>query len=223
MTRTAATETLDATAAIRTPRPVGTVLVTGAASGLGRAVAGAVLAAGGQPLLVDRVDIRAGLDDTSSLGAELAAAPSAIADLADTRAAELAVADLADRAGGLDAVVAAAGTDRCGRLEDVPGAEWDRVVQVNLLGTAAVIRAALPGLRRTPRPDRHRGLHPGPARPVRRQRVLRVQVRGDRAEPRAGRRAGRRGRADHAHPRRHEHRLLRRSHRAVPPRPGRPA
>ncbi|HVH21266.1 MAG TPA: SDR family oxidoreductase [Pseudonocardia sp.] len=149
MTRTAATETLDATAAIRTPRPVGTVLVTGAASGLGRAVAGAVLAAGGQPLLVDRVDIRAGLDDTSSLGAELAAAPSAIADLADTRAAELAVADLADRAGGLDAVVAAAGTDRCGRLEDIPGAEWDRVVQVNLLGTAAVIRAALPGLRRS--------------------------------------------------------------------------
>lgn len=133
------TRTLDAAAPQRTPRPLGTVLVTGAASGLGRAVAGAVLAAGGQPLLLDRRDSRS--------DPALADAPSAIADLADTRAAELAVADLADRVGGLDAVVAAAGTDRCGRLEDVPGADWDRVVQVNLLGTAAVIRAALPALR----------------------------------------------------------------------------
>jgi NAD(P)-dependent dehydrogenase (short-subunit alcohol dehydrogenase family) len=124
---------------------VGTVLVTGAASGLGRAVAGAVLAAGGRPLLLDRHDSRDGLDGTS----ELAAAPTAIADLADTRAAERAVAELVERADGLDGVVTAAGTDACGRLEDVPGAEWDRVVQVNLLGTAAVIRGALPGLRRS--------------------------------------------------------------------------
>ena len=139
------TRTLDAAAAIRTPRPVGTVLVTGAASGLGRAVAGAVLAAGGRPLLLDRHDSRNGLDENS----ELAAAPTAIADLADTRAAERAVAELVERADGLDGVVTAAGTDACGRLEDVPGAEWDRVVQVNLLGTAAVIRGALPGLRRS--------------------------------------------------------------------------
>jgi NAD(P)-dependent dehydrogenase (short-subunit alcohol dehydrogenase family) len=139
------TRTLDASTPIRTPRPVGTVLVTGAASGLGRAVAGAVLAAGGRPLLLDRHDSREGLDGNS----ELADAPTAIADLADTRAAERAVAELAERADGLDAVVTAAGTDACGRLEDVPGAEWDRVVQVNLLGTAAVIRGALPSLRRS--------------------------------------------------------------------------
>jgi NAD(P)-dependent dehydrogenase (short-subunit alcohol dehydrogenase family) len=143
------TRTLDATAAIRMPGPVGTVLVTGAASGLGRAVAGAVLAAGGRPLLLDRVDCRDGLDVTDGVGAELAAAPTAIADLADSRAAERAVAELAARANGLDAVVTAAGTDSCGRLEDLPGAEWDRVVRVNLIGTAAVIRGALPSLRRS--------------------------------------------------------------------------
>jgi NAD(P)-dependent dehydrogenase (short-subunit alcohol dehydrogenase family) len=68
-------------------------------------------------------------------------------DLADTRAAERAVRDLVDRVGGLDGVVTAAGTDRCGALVDVPGEEWDQVVLVNLLGTAAVIRAALPSLR----------------------------------------------------------------------------
>jgi NAD(P)-dependent dehydrogenase (short-subunit alcohol dehydrogenase family) len=125
----------DAPGATRT-RGVGTVLVTGAASGLGRAVAHAVTAAGGRALLVDRVPVADGPDGSLD----------AVADLADTAAAETVIRDLVDRAGGLDAVVTAAGTDRCGALGDVPAAEWERVVTVNLLGTAAVIRAALPAL-----------------------------------------------------------------------------
>jgi NAD(P)-dependent dehydrogenase (short-subunit alcohol dehydrogenase family) len=135
------TSTLENPTGQRVARPVGTVLVTGAASGLGRAVAGAVLAAGGCPLLLDRVDCR------DAVGPELAGAPSVVVDLADPREAEQAVVELAARAGGLDGIVTAAGTDRCGRLEDVPGGEWDRVVAVNLIGTAAVIRGALPRLR----------------------------------------------------------------------------
>lgn len=122
-------------------RPLGRVLVTGAASGLGRAIAGAVAVAGGTPLLLDRDDPHARADP------RLADAPSAVVDLADTRAAEDAVRGLAE--GGLDAVVTAAGTDACGRIDEVPGAAWDRVVLVNLLGTAAVVRAALPALRRS--------------------------------------------------------------------------
>jgi NAD(P)-dependent dehydrogenase (short-subunit alcohol dehydrogenase family) len=43
-------------------------------------------------------------------------------------------------------VVTAAGTDACGRLEDVAVEDWERVLKVNLLGTAAVVRAALPAL-----------------------------------------------------------------------------
>ncbi len=127
-------------AAAPTPSsPIGTVLVTGAASGLGRAVADAVVAAGGTPLLVDRVDPT---DDPA-----LSDALRAVVDLADGRAAEAAVTDLIARAGRLDAVVTAAGTDACGRMEDVAADDWERVVQVNLLGTAAVVRAALPALR----------------------------------------------------------------------------
>jgi 2-dehydro-3-deoxy-L-rhamnonate dehydrogenase (NAD+) len=134
--------TQDRPAAAPTPSaPLGTVLVTGAASGLGRAVAGAVAAAGGTPLLVDRVDPRENGDPA------LADAATALVDLTDGRAAEAAVADLVARAGRLDAVVTAAGTDACGRMEDVPAADWERVVQVNLLGTAAVVRAAIPALR----------------------------------------------------------------------------
>jgi NAD(P)-dependent dehydrogenase (short-subunit alcohol dehydrogenase family) len=113
---------------------LGTVLITGAASGLGAAVAEAVTAAGGRPLALDRVPVEG--------------MPHEVVDLADSRAAEAAVRALVDRAGGhLDAVVTAAGTDRCGALEEVPGDEWDRVVLVNLLGTAAVLRAAMPYLR----------------------------------------------------------------------------
>lgn len=146
-TMTAETMTADTLTA---PRPdsrgdgPGTVLVTGAASGLGRAVASAVAAAGGRPLLLDRVDPRI---DAGDAHPALADAPTAVVDLSDTRAAEQAVAELAARAGTLDAVVTAAGTDRCGTLQEVPGEEWDRVVTVNLLGTAAVIRGALPRLR----------------------------------------------------------------------------
>ena len=113
----------------------GTVLVTGGSSGLGAATVLAVRAAGGRPVVLDRV---APGDDVEH----------ELVDLADARAAEAAVARVLGRVGELDAVVTAAGIDRCGRLEDVEAQEWDRVVAVNLLGTAAVIRAAIPSLLR---------------------------------------------------------------------------
>jgi NAD(P)-dependent dehydrogenase (short-subunit alcohol dehydrogenase family) len=116
------------------PAALGRVLVTGGASGLGAAVAAVVAARGGTPIVLDRdVPAGEGLDHEQ-------------VDLADTRAAEAAVRRAAERHGGLDAVVTAAGTDACGALGDVPGETWDRVVAVNLLGTAAVVRAALPAL-----------------------------------------------------------------------------
>ena len=134
--RAAATGTSRAVAPV-SGAMLGTVLVTGAASGLGRAIAEAVGAAGGRPLCLDRVAPADPPGDD----------PPILCDLADTRAAEAAVAEAVARAGGLNAVVTAAGTDACGDLGDVPGADWDRTVLVNLLGTAAVVRAALPALR----------------------------------------------------------------------------
>lgn len=113
---------------------VGNVLITGGASGLGAATVDAVAAAGGRPLVIDRMAPVAGVEHV-------------LADLADTAAAERAVVDLAAMAGSrLDAVFTAAGIDVPGPLGSVPMEEWERVVRVNLFGTATVVRAALPYL-----------------------------------------------------------------------------
>ncbi|WP_204000088.1 SDR family oxidoreductase [Micromonospora lutea] len=110
-----------------------TVLVTGGSSGLGAAVVTAVAAAGGRPLVLDRQAPADGV-------------PWVECDLADTRSAEAATRELAERVGGLDGVVTAAGIDVPGRLADVPGETWERIIAVDLLATAAVVRAALPFL-----------------------------------------------------------------------------
>jgi 2-dehydro-3-deoxy-L-rhamnonate dehydrogenase (NAD+) len=113
---------------------LGTVAITGGSSGLGAAVAHAVEAAGGTAVVIDRQAPNNGFAHFERV------------DLSDTAAAEAAVRNVAERSGGLDAVVTAAGIDACGKLGDVPSADWERVVNVNLLGTVAVVRAALPYL-----------------------------------------------------------------------------
>ena len=110
-----------------------TVLVTGGSSGLGAAVVDAVIKAGGRPYVIDRQPPADGI-------------PWVECDLADTRAAEAATREVIAQAGGLTGVVTAAGMDVPGALADIPGETWDRIVTIDLLSTAAVIRAAIPAL-----------------------------------------------------------------------------
>jgi NAD(P)-dependent dehydrogenase (short-subunit alcohol dehydrogenase family) len=117
------------------PTPLGTILITGGSSGLGAATVEAVRAAGGTPLVLDRV-------------APVEGVAHRLVDLADSAAAEEAVTELvADHGGRLNGVFTAAGIDSCGPLDGVPTKDWERVLFVNLLGTAAVARAALPLLK----------------------------------------------------------------------------
>ncbi|MBO0744032.1 MAG: SDR family oxidoreductase [Candidatus Dormibacteraeota bacterium] len=110
-----------------------TVIVTGGASGLGRAVACAVHERGGHPLVLDRNPAN-GFDHE-------------VVDLAETRRVEAMVERICHHLPGhLRGVVAAAGIDACGPLERTDPQAWERVVAVNLLGNAAVIRAAIPHL-----------------------------------------------------------------------------
>jgi NAD(P)-dependent dehydrogenase (short-subunit alcohol dehydrogenase family) len=112
---------------------LGNVIVTGGASGLGAAVARCIDDAGGTPIVLDRAEPCPGIEHE-------------IVDLADGRAAEAAVERVVARRGSLTAVVTCAGIDTPGRLSEIDGATWDRIVAVNLIGTAAVVRAALPAL-----------------------------------------------------------------------------
>lgn len=109
------------------------ILVTGGSSGLGAAVARLAQERDLLPVVLDRQPPSWDV-------------PYVPVDLADARAAERAVVSVAERHGGLRAVVTAAGVDACGTLLEVPAEEWERVVAVNLVGTVAVVRAALPWL-----------------------------------------------------------------------------
>lgn len=120
------------------PELRGHVVVSGGAAGLGAAVAKAVDQAGATVTVLDR---RPSPDGFATEVVDLA--DSAATEAAVTRAAE---AGPVEGASGLWAVVTCAGIDVPGRLLDVSTDDWERVVRVNLLGTAAVVRAALPYL-----------------------------------------------------------------------------
>jgi len=115
---------------------LGVVIVTGGASGLGAAVARGIERAGGTPVVFDVNQPANGFAWER-------------VDLARTREAEQAVRAVAEAHGGIDAVVTAAGVDACGRIDAIEGERWDWVVGVNLLGTAAIARAAVPYLERS--------------------------------------------------------------------------
>jgi NAD(P)-dependent dehydrogenase (short-subunit alcohol dehydrogenase family) len=114
-------------------RPLSTVLVTGGSSGLGAAVVRAVAEAGGKPVVLDLAAPDGGVDHE-------------LVDLADGRATEAAVGRVLARTDRLSGVVTAAGIDKPAPLAALDPATWERIVAVNLFGTAAVVRAALPAL-----------------------------------------------------------------------------
>lgn len=118
---------------MKTQNRIGTIYVTGGASGLGAALVTAVEEHGGHPVVLDR---QAPAGDV----------PYEEVDLANSAAAQRAVERLVERVGPPDAVITAAGTDACGGLGAVSAEDWEHVVAVNLFGTVAVIRAALPHL-----------------------------------------------------------------------------
>jgi NADP-dependent 3-hydroxy acid dehydrogenase YdfG len=108
-------------------------VVSGGSSGLGRALCRRLTDLGAAVVSLDR----AVSDDVETIEV----------DLGDTVAAGDAVRLAAGRLGAIDAVVCCAGIDVPGPLDTVDPVAWDHIVTVNLLGTAAVVRAALPTLR----------------------------------------------------------------------------
>lgn len=116
------------------------VLVTGAASGMGRAIATLFAAEGAALALLDRNG-----EGVAATGRELGAHHGAC-DVADRDAVSAAVADAGDAMGGIDGVVNAAGVLDIAPFADLSPDSWDRMLAINLTGPFNVVKAALPFL-----------------------------------------------------------------------------
>lgn len=114
------------------------ILVTGAASGIGRAVAEWFDAAGAQVAMLDR---QAPVPLPHGRGSHH------IADIRDPDAVQAAVDAAAHAMGGLDGLVNAAGVANSDLAQDIALHDWQRLIDVNLTGTFLVCRACLPYLR----------------------------------------------------------------------------
>jgi NAD(P)-dependent dehydrogenase (short-subunit alcohol dehydrogenase family) len=116
------------------------VLVTGAARGMGWAVADLFVENGASVALLDRDD--AGV---TSAGAAMGM-PTWACDVTDRAAVGAAVAQAGERLGGLDGIVNAAGILDITPFSQLDPASWDRMIAVNLTGPFNVVKAALPWL-----------------------------------------------------------------------------
>ncbi|MDO8184102.1 SDR family oxidoreductase, partial [Conexibacter sp. JD483] len=116
------------------------VLVTGAARGIGAGVARALAARGAKVALV-------GLEPGELAKVAAECGPDAAwfeADVTDREAIEGAVAAAVERFGGIDVAIVNAGIATGGTVRSIDPDAWERVVEVNLLGSWRTIRAVLP-------------------------------------------------------------------------------
>ncbi|MET9522488.1 SDR family NAD(P)-dependent oxidoreductase [Streptomyces coeruleorubidus] len=120
------------------------VVVTGAASGIGRAAA-LMFAEEGAKVLVADLD-KAGADETAKVIETAGGTAVAVAgDLSDPQVVDEVVATAVRTFGSLDVLVNNAGIgDSMSALADVEDAEWERVIRVNLTAPFLLTRAALP-------------------------------------------------------------------------------
>ncbi|MFJ1709770.1 SDR family NAD(P)-dependent oxidoreductase [Kitasatospora sp. NPDC088346] len=111
-------------------------VVTGGASGIGLATARLLAERGAEVAVLD-------LDPSG--------APKPLhgftADVTDDASVRAAVADAVAELGGLDILINNAGIGAAGTIEDNPDEQWQRVLDVNVLGIVRTTRAALPPLR----------------------------------------------------------------------------
>ena len=114
-------------------------LVTGGASGIGRATARALRMRGAALASLDLQP----LTEPEEGILEIAC------DVGKDASVRKAVAEVADRLGGLDVVVSNAGIGSAGGVEDITDEEWHHILDINVIGTARLVRAALPHLRRS--------------------------------------------------------------------------
>lgn len=121
------------------------ILITGAASGMGRAIAETFAEEGASLALLDRNEAGAA-DVAAALGMA-----SWGCDVTDRQAVNRIVAEAGDALGGLDGLVNAAGVLDVTPFADLDPESWDRMIGVNLTGPFNIVKAALPFLQKAER------------------------------------------------------------------------
>jgi NAD(P)-dependent dehydrogenase (short-subunit alcohol dehydrogenase family) len=116
-----------------------TVLVTGAARGIGAETSRRLAARGARVALLDLE-----ADVLAPVAADCPGSASFVADVTDPAALQAAVDGTVERLGGIDAVVASAGIAPVGMVRSVDPVAFERTIEVNVLGVWRTIRACLP-------------------------------------------------------------------------------
>ena len=122
-----------------------TAFLTGAAAGIGRALARALAAAGCHLFLVDRDadGLRRLQDELSGSGVTVR---SVVCDLADAVSVDRVVMRALEQTGGIDLLINNAGVCCYGPTDQMTQAQWDWLMSINLLSPIRITQALLPHL-----------------------------------------------------------------------------
>ncbi len=117
-------------------------IITGAGSGIGRALAQRIAAAGARAVVCTDLNGANAAETAAMIGA---VARSAALDVADEKAIERIVTDTEARDGAVDLFVSNAGYGRAGGL-DLPTSEWQKMMNVHAFSHLSAARAVIPGM-----------------------------------------------------------------------------
>ena len=118
-------------------------VVTGAASGIGLGIAAAFAPEGMKVMLTD-VDENRLVQEELRLAASGATVASSVVDVGDPAQLDALASTVLDRFGAVHVVCNNAGIIRPGRTWDLPVADWEAVLRVNLLGVVNGVRSFVP-------------------------------------------------------------------------------
>ena len=123
----------------------GVIILTGAASGIGRAAAEALARESRQLALVD-VNSASLEQVTASCRAHSLQTTGFVCDVTDGTSVERTFREIEERFGPADVLVNSAGIGYFGPFLETPIQEWRRICDVNVMGTVHSIRSVLPGM-----------------------------------------------------------------------------
>jgi 3-hydroxybutyrate dehydrogenase len=125
-------------------------IVTGAASGIGRAIARRFARAGARIVVAD-LDHDAAAATAREIAADPRRAVGIAMDVADERAVDSGVAEVISQFGRIDVLVSNAGIQIVHPLEEFSYAEWKKMLSIHLDGAFLTTRACLPHMYRAGR------------------------------------------------------------------------